>query len=155
MIAREIWPPLQGKLCTGIHSRLTGFRILASLFSYGKSSHELPTPVLEASSAQNQPSTKPARKRMPSQPPTHHLACGCWILTSDIVSEVCCHQQSILRCVLQSRPKSSMTWCSETLRLPVACAGKFSVCICQTDACGETEKLRRSLKQCRVLVFFF
>lgn len=34
----------------------------------------------------------------------------------------------------------------------MACAGKFSVCICQTDAWRKTEKVRRSLKQCR---FFF
>lgn len=35
----------------------------------------------------------------------------------------------------------------ESIKLPVACKGKFFVCICQTDIWGKTEKVRRSLKQ--------
>lgn len=40
---------------------------------------------------------------------TDHATSPCWVLGVNIVSKVCCFQWGILRCILQSRPKSSMT----------------------------------------------
>lgn len=95
----------------GIHPHLSGFGTLACPFHNGVLMSCPPQCGKQAEPCCNTDLTiaqRPQGKVSVTNHSTLHLA-GCWALTSDIVSKVCRFQWGILRCILQSRHKSSMT----------------------------------------------
>lgn len=143
----------------GIHPHLWGFGTLACPFRNGvllSCPHQCRQRAEPCCSPEATPASRQPGKECITNLTAHHFA-GCWVLTSDVVSKVFCFQRGILRCSLQSRHKNSVThsqkWQGEYKVTRSLCRQVLGVHL--PDRClGETERVRRSLKQCRFFFFF-